>query len=186
MANCRYHHLSAGQPTEEVETPEFSPHPLKFLGLRSILARIQSSISIIRLAQSGQGTRRVLRVHFFTNPVPLKGWLKSFAGLATTVQDGSHGGGFCKGVAKARSWRKGFACFGRHRILLPMLNEAFFALVKARRVDGRILIAACNWPRPRGPNHRRSDQGSIHCWKYCALLQNDFGDPKYARAQYWW
>ncbi|MDZ7588556.1 MAG: 3-hydroxybutyryl-CoA dehydrogenase [Parasphingorhabdus sp.] len=154
----------------------------KILGHQAILATNTSSISITRLAQSATDPGRFIGVHFF-NPVPLMGLVEIIPGLATskasiaTVRKFSEALG--KHVVEARD-RPGFVV---NRILMPMLNEAFFAvdegLAAIAEIDRGIQLGLAH---PMGPLTLADLVGLDTCLEILQVFQNDFGDPKYRPA----
>ncbi|MFZ1366582.1 3-hydroxyacyl-CoA dehydrogenase family protein, partial [Sphingorhabdus sp.] len=99
----------------------------KVLGHQAVLASNTSSIPITRMAQATPDPSRFIGVHFF-NPVPIMGLIEVIRGLATsddTVEKVRH---FGEALGKTMVFANDSPGFIVNRILLPMLNEACFAL----------------------------------------------------------
>ena len=152
------------------------------LGHQAILASNTSSISITRLAQSVKDPSRFVGVHFF-NPVPLMGLVEVIRGLATSDQTAAMASDFAKAVGKSPVMAKDSPCFVVNRILLPMLNEAFFALgegtASMEDIDRGVQLGLGH---PMGPITLADLIGLDTLLEILRVLQNDFGDPKYRPA----
>ena len=118
--------IEAATEREEVKRQIFAAAS-EILGHQAVLASNTSSISITRLAQSVKDPSRFIGVHFF-NPVPLMGLVEVIRGLATSDTTVSIASDYVKALGKTSVLAKDSPCFVVNRILLPMLNEAFFAL----------------------------------------------------------
>ncbi len=148
----------------------------------AVLASNTSSISITRLAQSVKDPSRFIGVHFF-NPVPLMGLVELIRGLATSDQTVAKADDFAKAIGKQVVLAKDSPCFVVNRILLPMLNEAFFALgegtASMEDIDRGVQLGLGH---PMGPITLADMIGLDTLLEILRVLQNDFGDPKYRPA----
>ena len=173
--------IEAATEREEIKRQIFAAASA-ILGHQAVLASNTSSISITRLAQSVKDPSRFIGVHFF-NPVPLMGLVEIIRGLATNDRTVSVATDFAKAVGKQPVVAKDSPCFVVNRILLPMLNEAFFALgegtASMEDIDRGVQLGLGH---PMGPITLADLIGLDTLMEILAVLQNDFGDPKYRPA----
>jgi len=154
----------------------------KVLGADAILASNTSSIPITRLAQASPDPARFVGVHFF-NPVPVMALVELIRGLATAdatvarVRD--YAGRLGKEVVEAND-APGFIV---NRILLPMLNEACFALgegvASIRDIDTAVKLGLNH---PMGPLTLADFIGLDTCLEIARVLHQGTGDPKFRPA----
>lgn len=147
-----------------------------------ILATNTSSISITEIARQTSRPELVAGMHFM-NPVPLMTLVEGIRGMATSdacfraVREVSEAMG--KRFIEAKD-SPGFAV---NRILMPMLNEAFFALQEGlatpKDIDDAMKLG-CNFPM--GPFELADFVGLDVCLSVCEVLYRDLGDPKYRPA----
>ena len=152
------------------------------LSATAILASNTSSIPITRLAQASPDPARFIGVHFF-NPVPVMGLIELIRGLATsdatlkTVED------FGRGLGKQIVHANDAAGFIVNRVLMPMINEAIFALGEgvATMQD---IDAGCRLGlnHPMGPITLADFIGLDTCLDIIRVLQSGTGDPKFRPA----
>ncbi|MEO9470217.1 3-hydroxyacyl-CoA dehydrogenase NAD-binding domain-containing protein [Parasphingorhabdus sp.] len=173
--------VEAATEREEIKRQIFAAAS-EILGHQAILASNTSSISITRLAQSVKDPSRFVGVHFF-NPVPLMGLVEIIRGLATSDQSVAIASDFAKAVGKQAVLAKDSPCFVVNRILLPMLNEAFFALgegtASMEDIDRGVQLGLGH---PMGPITLADMIGLDTLLEILRVLQSDFGDPKYRPA----
>jgi|SRR5690554_694609 3-hydroxybutyryl-CoA dehydrogenase len=154
----------------------------EILGHQALLATNTSSISITRLAQAVKDPSRFIGVHFF-NPVPLMGLVEVIRGLATSDQSVAKADEYVKALGKQSVHAKDSPCFVVNRILLPMLNEAFFALgegtASMQDIDRGVQLGLGH---PMGPITLADMIGLDTLLEILRVLQSDFGDPKYRPA----
>ena len=152
------------------------------LGPDAILASNTSSIPITRLAQAAPDPARFIGVHFF-NPVPVMGLIEVIRGLATsdsTVQViDDYAARLNKRVVRAND-APGFIV---NRVLMPMLNEACFALGEGVATIPDI-DAACQLGlnHPMGPLTLADFIGLDTCLEITRVLFEGTGDPKFRPA----
>ena len=173
--------IEAATEREDVKRQIFAAAS-EILGHQALLATNTSSISITRLAQAVKDPSRFIGVHFF-NPVPLMGLVEVIRGLATSDHSVAMATDFAKAVGKTPVLAKDSPCFVVNRILLPMLNEAFFALgegtASMEDIDRGVQLGLGH---PMGPITLADLIGLDTLMEILAVLQNDFGDPKYRPA----
>lgn len=154
----------------------------KVLGHQAVLASNTSSIPITRMAQASPDPSRFIGVHFF-NPVPLMGLIEVIRGLATsdaTVEKVRHYG---EALGKTMVFANDSPGFIVNRILLPMLNEACFALGEGV-ASVRDIDTACQLGlnHPMGPLTLADFIGLDTCLEITLVLLGSTGDPKYRPA----
>ena len=148
----------------------------------AILASNTSSIPITRLGQASPDPARFIGVHFF-NPVPLMGLIEVIRGLATSDETVARVEAFGQSLGKAIVHANDAPGFIVNRILLPMLNEACFALgegvASIADIDTAVKLGLNH---PMGPLTLADFIGLDTCLEICRVLFNSTGDPKYRPA----
>ena len=154
----------------------------KVLGADAVLASNTSSIPITRLAQAAPDPARFIGVHFF-NPVPVMGLIEVIRGLATSDATVAKVEAFGQRLAKRVVHANDAPGFIVNRILMPMLNEACFALGEgvATILD---IDAACRLGlnHPMGPLTLTDFIGLDTCLAITRVLHEGTGDPKFRPA----
>ncbi len=154
----------------------------KVLSPTAILATNTSSISITRLAQAAADPERFIGMHFF-NPVPLMPLLELIKGLATGPEAVEAARTFGRKTGKTTILATDSPGFVVNRILLPLLNEAFFAvgerLASIPDIDAGIKLGLGH---PMGPLTLADMIGLDTLVEVLRVFQADFGDPKYRPA----
>ncbi|MDB5695380.1 MAG: 3-hydroxybutyryl-CoA dehydrogenase [Sphingomonas bacterium] len=152
------------------------------LGPDAILASNTSSIPITRLAQASPDPARFVGVHFF-NPVPVMGLIELIRGLATADATVATVEAFAKRLGKEVVHANDAPGFIVNRVLMPMLNEACFALGEG--VAGvRDIDTACRLGlnHPMGPLMLADFIGLDTCLEITRVLFEGTGDPKFRPA----
>jgi 3-hydroxybutyryl-CoA dehydrogenase len=145
----------------------------------SIMASNTSSVSITRLAASISRPERFVGVHFF-NPVPVMSLVEIVRGLETS--DATHDAAAALAVQLGKSpiTVKSAPGFVVNRILLPMINEAFFVLsegyASAEDIDTGMKLG-CN--HPIGPLALADMIGLDVLLSVMQILHDEFADSKY-------
>ncbi len=154
----------------------------KVLGPDAILASNTSSISITRLAQASSDPSRFIGLHFF-NPVPLMPLLEIIRGIATSDKTATIAQQFGALIGKDTIVAQDSPGFVVNRILLPLLNEAFFAvgegLASIPDIDKGIKLGLGH---PMGPLTLADMIGLDTLLNVLKVFQDDTGDPKYRPA----
>jgi 3-hydroxybutyryl-CoA dehydrogenase len=154
----------------------------KVLAPNAILASNTSSISITRLAQATTDPTRFIGMHFF-NPVPLMPLLELIKGLATGPAAIEAAEEFGRKTGKTTIVAADSPGFVVNRILLPLLNEAFFAagerLASIPDIDAGVKLGLGH---PMGPLTLADMVGLDTILEILKIFQADFGDPKYRPA----
>ena len=150
----------------------------KALGAEAILASNTSSIPITRLAQAAPDPARFMGVHFF-NPVPVMGLIELIRGLATSDATVATVEAFGQSLGKRIVHANDAPGFIVNRVLMPMLNEACFALGEGVATIPDI-DAACQLGlnHPMGPFTLADFIGLDTCLEITRVLFEGTGDPK--------
>ena len=149
----------------------------------AVLATNTSSISITALAAGTSHPERFIGMHFF-NPVPVMGLVELIRGLLTDEATEAAAADFIRRIGKTAIGVKNSPGFAVNRILVPMINEAIFALQEGVATAAEIdegLRLGCN--HPIGPLALADLVGLDTLLSVLEVFQRDFGDPKYRPAQ---
>lgn len=152
------------------------------LSAGAILASNTSSIPITRLAQASPDPARFMGVHFF-NPVPVMGLIELIRGLATSDATVAAVEAYGRTLAKEIVHANDAPGFIVNRVLMPMLNEACFALGEGV-ASVRDIDTACRLGlnHPMGPLTLADFIGLDTCLEITRVLFEGTGDPKFRPA----
>lgn len=152
------------------------------LGQQAVLASNTSSIPITRLAQSSPDPQRFIGVHFF-NPVPVMGLIEIIRGLATTDVTVDVVRQYGETLGKQLVFANDAPGFIVNRVLMPMINEACFALGEGVATM-RDIDTACQLGlnHPMGPLTLADFIGLDTCLEITNVLFQSTGDPKFRPA----
>ncbi|HKP54236.1 MAG TPA: 3-hydroxybutyryl-CoA dehydrogenase [Chloroflexia bacterium] len=145
----------------------------------AILASNTSSIDITRLAAITGRADRFIGMHFF-NPVPLMSLVEIIRGLATSDQTYSTIRDLAVKLGKTPVEVKDYPGFVSNRVLMPMINEAVFALfegVASKEDIDTVMKLGMN--HPMGPLTLADFIGLDVCLDILYVLYDGFKDPKY-------
>jgi 3-hydroxybutyryl-CoA dehydrogenase len=145
----------------------------------AIMSTTTSSVSITKLAASVSNPGRFIGMHFF-NPVPVMKLVEVVRGLQTT--DTTHDAviEISRSLGKTPITVKNSPGFVVNRLLLPMINEAFFALAEGDASPDEIdqgMKLGCN--HPMGPLALADLIGLDVLLSVMEVLHEELGDPKY-------
>jgi 3-hydroxybutyryl-CoA dehydrogenase len=144
-----------------------------------ILSSNTSSISITVLGAATRRPERVLGMHFM-NPVPLMTLVELIRGQATSTDSMSVATTLCTQLGKTALEAADYPGFIANRILMPMINEAIFALMEgvgtAEAIDG---VMKLGMNHPMGPLALADFIGLDTCLAILEVLHEGLGDPKY-------
>lgn len=150
----------------------------------AILASNTSSLSITRLAAQTSRPEKVIGMHFM-NPVPVLALVEIINGLQTAPETTEKVVEAAKRAGKEPIPVKDKAAFVLNRILLPMINEAIFALeegcAEVEQIDSIMKLGASH---PIGPLALADLIGLDTCLSIMNVLYENFGDSKYRPAPY--
>ena len=148
----------------------------------AILASNTSSIPITRLAQASHDQARFMGVHFF-NPVPVMGLIELIRGLATSDATVAAVETFGQSLGKEIVHANDAPGFIVNRVLMPMLNEACFALGEGVATIPDIDTACrLGLNHPMGPLTLADFIGLDTCLEITRVLFEGTGDPKFRPA----
>jgi 3-hydroxybutyryl-CoA dehydrogenase len=144
-----------------------------------ILASNTSSISITRLAAATKRPERFIGMHFM-NPVPIMTLVEVIRGAATSDATAASVVALAQAMGKTPLLCRDFPGFVSNRVLMPMLNEAFYVLhegiATAEAVDG---IMKLGMNHPMGPLTLADFIGLDTCLAILRVLHGGLGDDKY-------
>ena len=144
-----------------------------------ILTSNTSSISITTIGAATTRPERVLGMHFM-NPVPLMTLVELIRGQATSTEAMSTASELCKTLGKTPVEAADYPGFIANRILMPMINEAIFALMEgvgtAEAIDA---VMKLGMNHPMGPLALADFIGLDVCLAIMEVLHDGLGDPKY-------
>ena len=144
-----------------------------------ILGSNTSSISITRLGAATKRPDRVLGVHFM-NPVPLMTLVELIRGQATTDETMRTAVDLCKALGKTPVEAADYPGFIANRILMPMINEAVFAVMEGVGTPEAIdQVMKLGMNHPMGPLTLADFIGLDVCLAIMNVLHDGLGDPKY-------
>lgn len=144
-----------------------------------VLATNTSSLSITRIASNTKRPDKVIGMHFM-NPVPLMQLVEVTRGLATSEETASLTKTIVEKLGKTAVEASDYPGFIVNRILLPMINEAIYALMEGVGTEEAIDTAmrlGCN--HPMGPLALADLIGLDVCLAVLRVLHEGLGDPKY-------
>ncbi len=144
-----------------------------------ILGSNTSSISITRLGAATKRPDKVLGVHFM-NPVPLMTLVELIRGQATADATMQTALELCKALGKTPVEAADYPGFIANRILMPMINEAIFAVMEGVGTPEAIdQVMKLGMNHPMGPLTLADFIGLDVCLAIMNVLHDGLGDPKY-------
>jgi len=145
----------------------------------AILATNTSSISITRIAAATKRPERVIGMHFM-NPVPVMQLVEVIRGLATSDETFQVIASLVEKLGKVMAVSQDYPGFIVNRILMPMINEAIFALYEgiatAEDIDKGMKLGTNH---PMGPLALADLIGLDTVLAIIAVLYEGFKDPKF-------
>lgn len=148
----------------------------------TILASNTSTISITEIAGVTRNPERVIGMHFM-NPVPMMQLVEMVRGLQTSDETIRQVKALAESMGKIPFLVHDSPGFVSNRILMPMINEAIFALQEgvadASSIDSILKLGMSH---PMGPLALADFIGLDVCLSIMEVLQKDFGDTKYRPA----
>jgi 3-hydroxybutyryl-CoA dehydrogenase len=144
-----------------------------------ILSSNTSSISITVLGAATNRPGRVLGMHFM-NPVPLMSLVELIRGQATSAAAMFTAAELCMRLGKTAVEAADYPGFIANRVLMPMINEAVYALMEgvgtAESID---TVMRLGMNHPMGPLTLADFIGLDVCLAILEVLHDGLGDPKY-------
>jgi 3-hydroxybutyryl-CoA dehydrogenase len=144
-----------------------------------IFASNTSSISITVIGAATKRPDKVLGMHFM-NPVPLMPLVELIRGQRTSLESMRTASELAVALGKTPIEAGDYPGFIANRILMPMINEAIYALMEgvgtAEAIDG---VMKLGMHHPMGPLTLADFIGLDVCLAILNVLHDGFGDPKY-------
>ena len=145
----------------------------------AILASNTSSISITEMAAFTKRPEKVIGMHFM-NPVPMMKLVEVIRGLATDEETTQTVMALSRELGKTPVEVNDFPGFVSNRVLMPMINEAVFALMEgvaeAEAID---TVMKLGMAHPMGPLALADLIGLDTCLSILEVLHRDLGDDRY-------
>jgi 3-hydroxybutyryl-CoA dehydrogenase len=144
-----------------------------------ILSSNTSSISITVLGAATRRPDKVLGMHFM-NPVPLMTLVELIRGQATSAESMQIATDLCKTLGKTPVEAADYPGFIANRILMPMINEAIYAVMEGVGTPDAIdTVMKLGMNHPMGPLTLADFIGLDVCLAILNVLHDGLGDPKY-------
>ena len=144
-----------------------------------ILATNTSSISITKLAALTKRPDKVIGMHFF-NPVPVMKLVEVIRGLATADEAYATVKDLAVKLEKTPVEVNDFPGFVSNRVLMPLLNEAMFAVMEGVATPEAVdEVFKLGMAHPMGPLTLADFIGLDVCLDVMRVLESGLGDPKY-------
>jgi 3-hydroxybutyryl-CoA dehydrogenase len=151
----------------------------KVVPAHAILATNTSSISVTRLASTTDRPERFIGLHFM-NPVPLMKLMEIIRGLATDDATYQAAIEFAERLGKTTTNAEDYPAFIVNRVLVPMINEAVYALYEGvgtvESIDTAMKLGANH---PMGPLELADFIGLDTCLSIMQVLHDGLADTKY-------
>ena len=149
------------------------------LGEDAVLASNTSSISITKLAAGTTRAANVIGMHFF-NPVPVMSLVEVIRGLQTSDATFQRVHALSLELGKTPVEVNDAAGFVSNRVLMPMLNEAMFAVMEGVATPEAVdEVFRLGMAHPMGPLTLADFIGLDVCLDIMRVLEAGLGDPKY-------
>jgi 3-hydroxybutyryl-CoA dehydrogenase len=151
----------------------------RILAPEVILASNTSSISITRLGALTKRPGRFMGMHFM-NPVPLMTLVELIKGIATTAETFAAVKALAEKMGKVPVEANDYPGFIANRILMPMINEAVYALMEGVGTPEAIdTVMKLGMNHPMGPLALADLIGLDVCLFIMEVLHQGFADTKY-------
>jgi 3-hydroxybutyryl-CoA dehydrogenase len=148
-------------------------------GPEAIIATNTSSIPITRLAQATRRPELFIGMHFM-NPVPMLPLVEVIRGLATSDETVAAVVALTERLDKTPVEARDFPGFLGNRILMPMINEAIFALMEGVGTEKAIDdVMKLGMRHPMGPLALADLIGLDTCLFVMEVMHDGLGDSKY-------
>jgi 3-hydroxybutyryl-CoA dehydrogenase len=145
----------------------------------AILTSNTSSISITTLGAATARPDKVLGMHFM-NPAPLMALVELVRGQATSDASMGEAADLCRALGKTPIEAADYPGFIANRILMPMINEAIFAVMEGVGTPEAIdAVMKLGMNHPMGPLTLADFIGLDVCLAILEVLHSGLGDPKY-------
>jgi 3-hydroxybutyryl-CoA dehydrogenase len=152
----------------------------KICSPQTILASNTSSISITKIASVTQRPDKVIGMHFM-NPVPLMKLIEVIRGYSTSDEVTNQIMELSRKLNKVPVEVNDYPGFVANKILMPMINEAIITLYEGvAGVEEIDTVMKLGMAHPMGPLQLADFIGLDVCLAILKVLQDGFGNPKYA------
>ena len=162
--------IEAATENEDVKRKIFE-EILGFLSAHALLATNTSSISITRLASTTDRPEKFIGMHFF-NPVPVMQLVELIKGIATSQETFQTAKALSESLGKTVAEAEDFPAFIVNRILVPMINEAVYAVYEGVGTISSVDIGL-------GPLQLADFIGLDTCLSVMQVMYAGLADPKY-------
>ena len=150
-----------------------------FTGPDVILASNTSSLPITKLASATKRPDKVIGMHFM-NPVPMMKLVEVIRGMATSDETYKTVEELARKLGKTPVEVNDYPGFIANRILLPMINEAVYALYEGVGTREAIdTVMKLGMAHPMGPFTLADFIGLDVCLAILEVMHEGLGDPKY-------
>ncbi len=150
-----------------------------FSKAEAILASNTSTISITEIAAKTKKADKVIGMHFM-NPVPMMKLVEIIRGIATSEETYKIVDDLAIKLSKIPVLANDFPGFIANRILMPLLNEAMFALMEGvGTIEGIDQVAKLGFAHPMGPLTLADLIGLDTTLAIMEVLHKDIGDPRF-------
>ncbi|TMV04191.1 3-hydroxybutyryl-CoA dehydrogenase [Ruegeria sediminis] len=170
--------IESATEREAIKTQIFS-ELLPSLGPDTILTSNTSSISITRLAATTDRPDRFMGFHFM-NPVPVMKLVELIRGIATSNETYDALSAIVGRLGKTAASSEDYPAFIVNRVLIPMINEAVYALYEGvgnvASIDASMKLGANH---PMGPLELGDFIGLDTCLAIMNVLHDGLADTKY-------
>jgi 3-hydroxybutyryl-CoA dehydrogenase len=147
---------------------------------KTILATNTSSISITKIAAVTNRPEKVIGMHFM-NPVPVMKLVEVIKGYSTSTDVLEQIMALSKELGKVPVEVNDYPGFVANKILMPMINEAIITLYEGvAGVEEIDTVMKLGMAHPMGPLQLADFIGLDVCLAILKVLQDGFGNPKYA------
>ena len=151
----------------------------RILPAGAVLASNTSSISITKLAATTKRPERVIGMHFF-NPVPVMKLIEVIRGLQTSQATFDQVHALSLRIGKTPVEVNDAAGFVSNRVLMPLINEAIFAVMEGvAKPEAIDQVFQLGMAHPMGPLTLADFIGLDVCLDIMRVLHEALGDPKY-------
>jgi len=148
-------------------------------GSGTILASNTSSISITEIAAQTRCPAQVIGMHFM-NPVPVMQLVEVIRGHATSDATTARTLDVARALGKTPVEVNDYPGFVANRILLPMINEAIFAVMEGVATPEAVdTVMKLGMAHPMGPLALADFIGLDVCLAILEVMHRGLGDPKY-------
>jgi len=148
----------------------------------AILASNTSTISITEIAAQTKRAPQIIGMHFM-NPVPMMLLVEIIRGLATSDETYNSISKLSVKLGKTPVLANDYPGFIANRILMPLINEAIFAVMEnVGTVDGIDTVARLGFAHPMGPLALADLIGLDVTLAIMKVLHEDIGDPRFRPA----